>query len=646
MGGALLVCRVGLAGRISIAAVAKLLDRDGAREAVVGFGAPRRLAGPLAIVLPSSSSSRPVSCSSREASVGAESWPWRSSPPSRPRSGSPSRAGDPRLPLLRNVALQPAGRSALVRNAGLAAVAVFVVVGGWNNAGPSAIAWIGGLGATQLAAAVGITAALSLFAAVAWVVLQLMRSHGRMLARLERVETALAAAGVSLDEAEPDMPAIGHAPGTAAPDFALRDTLGVPVTRDSLLERGRPLLLLFTSPTCGPCAALMPMVTAWQREHEDVLTVVLVSVAARRPCEPKPHATDSSVCLWTSCSSCAGLRSQRDPSAVLVRQDARSRAGSPPGPTGSNGSSTTPSRTPPPTPRRPVCRSARWAATCAQRPGGRTRRAGRAARLGDHVALLEPGCGHCRAMHADLLAWEAGRPAGPPGSSSSPRATRGHRRGGIQVRVLFDDQFEVGPAFAAVGTPMAVRLDAEGRVASPLAAGAGAVFALADAIARPSPHRGDPRGSPQWMRTASTSSLSRWRGRCPGAARWACSASGWPRPRCRASPRPALARPANRRPARAAGPSAAIRTAAATTSAAAWARAATRAPSAARGSPASWARCAARRATSAATAPESASGLHLRQQGRVRWHVLPDRRVLRDAVPRRGHVRQALSPHA
>ena len=47
--------------------------------------------------------------------------------------------------------------------------------------------------------------------------------------------------------------------------------------------------------------------------------------------------------------------------------------------------------------------------------------------------------------------------------------------------MLFDDHFEVGPAFAAVGTPMAVRLDAEGRVAAPLAAGAAAVFALADA---------------------------------------------------------------------------------------------------------------------------------------------------------------------
>ena len=45
-------------------------------------------------------------------------------------------------------------------------------------------------------------------------------------------------------------------------------------------------------------------------------------------------------------------------------------------------------------------------------------------------------------------------------------------------RVLLDAGLEASAAFAAGGTPMAVRIDAEGNVASPLAAGGDAVFSL------------------------------------------------------------------------------------------------------------------------------------------------------------------------
>ena len=47
-----------------------------------------------------------------------------------------------------------------------------------------------------------------------------------------------------------------------------------------LLEPGRPALLLFTSPTCGPCTHLVPSVAAWQREHADELTIALLSTGA------------------------------------------------------------------------------------------------------------------------------------------------------------------------------------------------------------------------------------------------------------------------------------------------------------------------------------------------------------------------------
>ena len=84
----------------------------------------------------------------------------------------------------------------------------------------------------------------------------------------------------------------------------------------------------------------------------------------------------------------------------------------------------------------------------------------------EHAAPLErdtvllfwnPSCGFCRAMHKDLLVWEVERGAGVPG-------------------LVVLSSGEPSSAFEAGGTPMAVLLDGDGRVASILAAGADDVF--------------------------------------------------------------------------------------------------------------------------------------------------------------------------
>ncbi len=484
MGAALLVCRVGLAAVLSVAGAGKLLDRRGAREAVVDFGAPRALAGPLVVVVALLElAAAGLLLVPDTAAWGAVAAVGLLAVFSAAIGLALARGETPDCHCFGTLHSEPAGARALVRNGLLAAVAAFVVAGAWSDPGPSAIGWIGALDGTGLAVAVGATALLSAVAVLAWALLQAMRAHGRVLARLERVEIALAAAGVSLDDAEPDMPAIGHAPGTAAPDFSLRDTLGVPVTRDSLLEPGRPLLLLFTSPTCGPCAALMPTVMAWQREHEDVLTVVLVSggepEAVRT--EARRHGLER-VLVDEAFVVSRAYEANGTPSAVLVSPGSEISSWVASGPdwierlvddaVAHAAADTVPAGLPVGTVAPPLALS--------DPAGGRVELA---ELRGSEITLLfwNPGCGHCRAMHADLLAWEAGRPAGSTGlvvvSTGDPEATAAE---GFRSRVLFDDHFEVGPAFAAVGTPMAVRLDAEGRVAAPLAAGAGAVFALAD----------------------------------------------------------------------------------------------------------------------------------------------------------------------
>ena len=55
----------------------------------------------------------------------------------------------------------------------------------------------------------------------------------------------------------------------------------------------------------------------------------------------------------------------------------------------------------------------------------------------------------------------------------------GNRAMGLSAPILLDDSFDAGRRFGAGGTPSAVRVDAQGRVSSPVAAGADAVLALA-----------------------------------------------------------------------------------------------------------------------------------------------------------------------
>ncbi|MDQ3942934.1 MAG: TlpA family protein disulfide reductase, partial [Actinomycetota bacterium] len=96
------------------------------------------------------------------------------------------------------------------------------------------------------------------------------------------------------------------------------------------------------------------------------------------------------------------------------------------------------------------------------------------------VLFWNTGCGFCQQMLGDLKEWEADPPEGAPkllvvsaGSEADNRAM------GLTSPVVLDQGFTVGRAFGAIGTPSAVLVDAEGKIASEVVAGAQAVFELA-----------------------------------------------------------------------------------------------------------------------------------------------------------------------
>jgi hypothetical protein len=75
-------------------------------------------------------------------------------------------------------------------------------------------------------------------------------------------------------------------------------------------------------------------------------------------------------------------------------------------------------------------------------------------------------------MLADLKAWEANPPDGAPKLLVvSQGIVEAIRAMGLRSPVVLDQGFTTGRAFGARGTPSAVLVDAEGRIASQLAVG-------------------------------------------------------------------------------------------------------------------------------------------------------------------------------
>ena len=85
-------------------------------------------------------------------------------------------------------------------------------------------------------------------------------------------------------------------------------------------------------------------------------------------------------------------------------------------------------------------------------------------------------------MLPDLKEWEASAQEGAPKllvvSAGSEEANEGM---GLGSTVVLDQQFAVGRAFGATGTPSAVLVDAEGKIASEVAVGAPGILELAGA---------------------------------------------------------------------------------------------------------------------------------------------------------------------
>jgi peroxiredoxin/uncharacterized membrane protein YphA (DoxX/SURF4 family) len=483
---ALLLVRLVLTAVFLVAGLAKLRDLPGSRQAVRDFGLPGALASPLGVLLPLVELTVAIALlpttSAWYGSLGALVLLLAFI------AGIALNMAKGRAPdchCFGQLHSEPVGWPTLARNAVLAVLAAFVLVQGPARPGPSAVAWLSRLTPFETIVLAVAVVGFALLALQGWAILHLLQQNGRILRRLDALEGAPAEG----QQPAPAVPALGLPVGTVAPAFALPDLEGHTISLDDLRAAGQPVVLLFTSPGCGPCATLLPEVARWQQAG-DRLTVALVATgtAEQNGAKAAEHGLRN-VLLQREKEVAEAYRSPGTPSAVIVGADGRIAQPMAAGPEPIRALVNRQLEAPPPLP------------TAASSPNGHAAGAairspapafslpdlqGRQVTLADlrgHETLLlfwNTGCGFCRQILDDLKAWEAKRPAHAPQIvvfSSGPLEEI--RAMGLRSTVIPDPSFSHGPRFGANGTPMAVLLDGESRVASAVVAGGPAVLALA-----------------------------------------------------------------------------------------------------------------------------------------------------------------------
>lgn len=297
--------------------------------------------------------------------------------------------------------------------------------------------------------------------------------------------------------APPAVPAVpvgaaGSRVGQPAPDVALPDLDGRTVRLSDL--RGRDALVLFWNPQCGFCQRMLDDLKAWEREAPagapDLLVVSTGDAGANRA-----QGLRAPVLLDQGFKVGQSFGASGTPSAVRVDASGRiasevavgadavlALAGGQVLPTGGNGNGNV-------LPQPPAARLGQLAP-----PLKLPDLNGKTVRLSDFrgsrlvVLFWNPQCGFCQRMAADLRAWEERRPKDAPKLLLVTRGEPDENRAmGLRSTMVLDQEFRIGRAFGAGGTPMGVLIDAEGRVASEVVAGAEAVLTLA---------RGDASGIP------------------------------------------------------------------------------------------------------------------------------------------------------
>ena len=264
-----LVARLALAVVLAVSGVAKLFDRAGSSSAYEAFRLPARFREPVSRLLPLA-----------EIALALVLLPARLVPVSATLAtglflafavvvGSSVARGDAvECHCFGQLSAAPATWWTVGRNVALTAIAAAVSVHSMRSA---PLPPFGHLSLEHALIVTGFILCAGAIAGLAYLVMQLWAQQGRLLLKID----TLSASGTEPVTLIP-FPSPLAAAARPLPPLTLT-TLDAKSVELSGLARSKPLLVVFSDPTCGPCTALLPELRQWQERYAAVFTLAIVS---------------------------------------------------------------------------------------------------------------------------------------------------------------------------------------------------------------------------------------------------------------------------------------------------------------------------------------------------------------------------------
>ncbi len=488
----MLLIRLFLVGIFALAGIGKLLDLKGSEKAIKDFGVPEDLAKPFSVLLPVAEIFIAILLLFAQTSwlgaiggfllllvfIGGMLFQM-------------AKGNAPDCHCFGQIHSEPVSAKSLIRNAIFALLAFVLIVSGRENQGLSLFDSANNSSENNVMQFIIGLATIGLLAAVVFYLKKISEQQTQIMRRIEILELT-SHDGREVERENLSHPHDGLPIGAPAPDFELPNASGRIVAFEHLLAEAKPLLFFFVSPTCQPCAALLPEIEAWQKELAGKINFVFLSSGnAKENSDKFAGETDKQILLQNEKEVAALFDALWTPTALLVNADGTIASR---GATGdaaireliekikaqnlekeflfvANGNANGNTKTPKigeGVPEFSIEDLSGKAVSQNNLQGKKTL-----------VAFWSLTCPHCVTMMEDLRNWEKQKGQDEPNLLVfSDGETEAHKNLNLKSPILIDKEYKTAEKLGMFGTPSAVLVNENGRIVSETAVGAPQIWAL------------------------------------------------------------------------------------------------------------------------------------------------------------------------
>ncbi len=483
----LLTIRLFLAGIFVLAGVGKLLDLEGSKKAVEGFGVPEGLSKPAAVLLPIAELVIAVLLLFVQTSwlgaiaggalllvfVGGMLWQmWQGNAPDCHCFGQ--------------IHSEPVSKKSLARNVAFVLLAGFLVVQGQANQGLDILDSSNDFGETSGMQIILGLAVLGFLAAIVYFLKTISEQQTQIMRRIEVLELLSHESGKEIERDDVSDPATGFPIGSLVPEFELPNLAGEKVSFETILPSDNPTLLFFVSPSCNPCEALIPDFKQWQMDLGKGLNFAFISAGkAKDNLKKFGEEGFENMYLQDDNEISELFGAEWTPTAILINADrtlaSRPAAGD--------------------TAIKEIVENIKEDGLAGKQiylTNGHGSKVGAEVpefsledlegnEISEEifnkgktlVTYWSTGCPHCVNMLEDLREWDNEKDGIEPNLLviSSGEADD-HKDMGLKSPIVIDNEHEVGPEFGMSGTPSAVLVSDDGKIVSETAVGSHQIWAL------------------------------------------------------------------------------------------------------------------------------------------------------------------------